>query len=409
MMRWFMGLDESDGSCTVLVFDESGAEVYRRDVQHTADGLAEFGGWVNGRVAEGIELLASLERPHGRLVEFLLDHGVQVYPINPRSLDRARDRYRPNGANDDWFDAFVLGNSLRLDHMHLRALQPDSDEATELRMLTRDRLRLAQQRTRCLNRLTQTLKEYYRRPLDVFPKLTTQFAQDFLHRFPTPDSIQGLKWKTWLTFARKHHRNEAQAREMHEKLVADQVPVKAHIVRTKSRLMLHLVQELAVMNEALKDYDQEIERLFTTSQLVDVARSLPACKTGTILPMLWAQIGDAEGRWESFRHLQAQGGTTPYTNRSGKFQSVHFRYGCNKVLRYAIHWFSIHSLQKSEWAKAYFDKQRALGKRYNQAIRALSAKWLKIMFAMWRDQAPYSEDRHLANIARDHLKQPVPA
>ncbi len=64
--------------------------------------------------------------------------------------------------------------------MHLRALQPDSDEATELRMLTRDRLRLAQQRTRCVNRLTQALKEYYRRPVEVFSKLTTEIAQDFL-------------------------------------------------------------------------------------------------------------------------------------------------------------------------------------------------------------------------------------
>ena len=409
MMRWFMGLDESDRSCTVLVFDETGEEVHRRDVPHTADGFAEFGGWVNGRVAEGIELLASLERPHGRMVEFLLDHGVRVYPVNPRSLDRARDRYRPNGANDDWFDAFVLGNSLRVDYKHLRALQPDSDEATELRMLTRDRLRLSQQRTRCLNRLTQTLKEYYLRPLEVFPKLTTGIARDFLHCFPTPDSIQGLKWKTWQTFARKHHRSEAQAGAMHQKLIADQVPAKAHIVRAKSRLMLHLVQELALVSETLKDYDQEIERLFSTFQLVDIARSLPACKTGTILPMLWAQIGDAEGRWESFRHLQAQAGTTPYTNRSGKSQSVHFRYGCNKNLRYSIHWFSIHSLQKSEWAKAYFDKQRALGNRYNQAIRALAAKWLKIMFAMWRDRTPYSEDRHLANIARQNLEHLVSA
>lgn len=124
--------------------------MYRQNVEPTADGLAAFGGWVNARVAEGVELLASLERPHGRMVEFLLDHGIPVYPINPKSLDRARDRYRPSGANDDWFDAFVLGNNLRVDHMHLRVLRPDSDETTELRMLTRDRLRLTQQRTRCL-------------------------------------------------------------------------------------------------------------------------------------------------------------------------------------------------------------------------------------------------------------------
>ena len=149
-MRWFMGLDESDSSVAVVVIDEAGGEVYRQNVEPTADGLAAFGGWVNARVAEGVELLASLERPHGRMVEFLLDHGIPVYPINPKSLDRARDRYRPSGANDDWFDAFVLGNNLRVDHMHLRVLRPDSDETTELRMLTRDRLRLTQQRTRCL-------------------------------------------------------------------------------------------------------------------------------------------------------------------------------------------------------------------------------------------------------------------
>ena len=406
-MRWFMGLDESDHSCTVLVFDEAGEEVYRRNVVCTADGLSEFGGWINAQVAEGVELLASLERPHGRMVEFLLDHGVTVYPINPKSLDRARDRYRPNGAHDDWFDAFVLGNNLRVDHMHLRVLLPDSDEATELRLLTRDRLRQSQHQTRCLNRLTQALKEYYRRPLEVFPDFTTEIAQDFLRRFTTPESIRGLKWETWLTFAKKHRKSEAQARQMYEKLMTDQAPVKAHIVRAKSRLVLHLAEELAVVNRAVKDYEREIERFFSSSQLVEVARSLPVCKTGPVLPTLWAQIGDAEGRWESFRHLQAQAGTTPYTNRSGKSQSVHFRYGCNKVLRYAIHWFSIHSLEKSEWAKAYYDKKRAQGNDYNQAIRAVGAKWLKIMYAMWRDQAPYSEERHLANIARQNMKQPV--
>ena len=59
------------------------------------------------------------------------------------------------------------------------------------------------------------------------------------------------------------------------------------------------------------------------------------------------------------------------------------------------------------WAKAYYDKKRAQGNDYNQAIRAVGAKWLKIMYAMWRDQAAYSEERHLANIARQNMKQPV--
>ena len=177
------------------------------------------------------------------MVETLLDHGVTVYPVNPKSLDRARDRYRPNGGHADWFDAFVLGNSLRVDHMHLPALQPDSEESAELKMLTRDRSRASQNQTRCLNRLTQTLKEYYRRPLEVFPDLKTHMALDFLRRFATPESLDKMRWGQWLKFAREHRRSESRAQEMWEQLHAPQLPVKAHIARVHSRQLLHLVDE----------------------------------------------------------------------------------------------------------------------------------------------------------------------
>lgn len=72
-MRWYMGLDASDSEYFVLVFDDAGQEVHRRKVEHSAEGFADFGGWLNARIADGIELFASLERPHGRMVEALLD------------------------------------------------------------------------------------------------------------------------------------------------------------------------------------------------------------------------------------------------------------------------------------------------------------------------------------------------
>lgn len=398
-----------DSEYFVLVFDDAGQEVHRRKVAHSAEGFAGFGGWLNARIADGLELFASLERPHGRMVEILLDHGVRVYPVNPKSLDRARDRYRPNGGHADWFDAFVLGNSLRVDHMHLPALRPDSEESSELKMLTRDRLRASQNQTRCLNLLTQTLKEYYRRPLEVFPDLKTHMALNFLRRFPTPESLNKLTRGQWLKFAREHRRSDSRAQEMWEQLHAPQLPVKAHIARVQSRQLLHLVDELGIIVASVKDYDQEVERFFVTLKTVDIARSLPACKTGTILPTLWAELGDAVGRWESFRHLQGYAGTTPFTKQSGKSKTVLFRYGCNKVLRYAIHWYAIHSLKKCVWSKAYHQRQLDRGRSYNQATRALASKWLKIIFVMWRDGVPYDENRHLASVAKQNINQVIAA
>ena len=40
-----------------------------------------------------------------------------------------------------------------------------------------------------------------------------------------------------------------------------------------------------------------------------------------------------------------------------------------------------------------------------QALRALGAKWLKIIFVMWRDDKPYDENYHLANITRQKMRQ----
>src|SRR6266513_1564325 len=62
------------------------------------------------------------------------------------------------------------------------------------------------------------------------------------------------------------------------------------------------------------------------------------------------------------------------------------------------------SLNRSEWANQYYRDQRAKGHSHHQALRALGAKWLKIIFVMWRDHKPYDENIHLANITRQKMR-----
>lgn len=90
---------------------------------------------------------------------------------------------------------------------------------------------------------------------------------------------------------------------------------------------------------------------------------------------------------------------------SGKQQLVRFRFACNTHLRYAIYTFAWLSLAQSEWAREYYREQRARGPRHPQALRALGAKWVKIIFVMWKHQTPYDENYHLANIARQNLRE----
>ena len=95
------------------------------------------------------------------------------------------------------------------------------------------------------------------------------------------------------------------------------------------------------------------------------------------------------------------------TRRSGKYQGVYFRFACNLHLRRALHQFAFCWLKSSEWARAYYDRYRNRGHRHHAALRALAAKWLKIIFVLWGRQVPYREEYHLAMMARQQLHQAV--
>jgi len=403
--RYYIGIDWADAEHAVWVEDETGTPVTWFAVKHTAQGFGEFGRWCDERRAQGIDLWAAIEKPAGRLVDFLLDHGVVVYPINPKALDRARDRFRMSGSKSDPFDAHVLAAFLRTDHAHLHPLRPSSEAAQELKLLTRDSLRQVRLQTRLLNQLTVTLKEYYPRPLELFKDLNTALARAFLQAYPTPQALAALTPEAWQHWAREHRLGKARTQEAWETLRHPQLPVPPHVVRAKARLLQVLVEELALTARAVDDYREAVEAFFATMPGAEQARTLPAGKSGITVPLLWAELGDAPGRWESFQHLQAEAGSVPATVRSGKQHLVQFRFACNTHLRYAVHQLAWLSVGRCEWARGSYKEQRTRGHAHHRAVRALGAKWLKIIFVMWSRQVPYNETYHLATMARQQLRR----
>jgi hypothetical protein len=406
-MRYYVGVDCADREHAVWVEDEHGTGVWSGRVAHTVEAFAEWGRWLEERRAQGDEVWAALERPDGRVVEFLLDHGVVVYPLNPKAVARARDRFRPTGGKDDPFDARVQAGFLRTDHQHLAPLRPSSEAAQELKELTRDYARQVRQQTRLLNQLTITLKEYYPQALEICDDLKSRWGQAFLRAYPTPAALQPLTERQWRRWAR-HHR--LTAKTIDAGWAAIQRPalaVPAHVVRSKARRLGVLLEQLTVTAAAVKAYQQAVEAVFAQLPAAQYASTLPGGGSGTTLPSVWAELGDAPGRWETAQQLQGHAGSVPVTARSGKGHVVLLRRACNRHLRAAIHQLAFNSLRHSEWARAYYERCRQRGHKHQRAVRGLAAKWLKIIFVMWTRQVPYDEQLHLANIARHHLRQPA--
>jgi len=406
-MRHYIGVDWADAEHAVWVEDETGTKVLSRALPQTAEAFADWGRWLDERRAHGVELWAAIEKPEGRVVDFLLDHGVVVFPLNPKTLDRARDRFRVSGAKSDPFDAQVGAGFLRTDHGHLRPLLPASEAAQELKGLTRDYGRQVRQQTRLLNQLTITLKEYYPRALELGGELTSQWVREFLRVYATPAALQALSERQWQRWARSQRLSAERTAALWTLLQRPPLPVPPHVVRVKARRVAVLLAQLEVTSEAVEAYRKAIEDFFAALPAAKWAASLPGGRRGTTVPMLWAELGDAAGRWQSFQHLQGYAGAVPVTERSGKGHVVKFRFACNTQLRYALSQFAFLSLRSSEWARAYYHRCRQRGHTHQHALRALGAKWLKIIFVLWSRQIPYNEEHHLASIARHQLRQPA--
>ena len=92
-MRYYLGVDWADASHVVWAMTETGDKVLSRSIEHTPSALSEWGRHLDEWQAQGIEVWAAIERPHRMIVDFLLDHGLSVFPVNPKALDRARDRF----------------------------------------------------------------------------------------------------------------------------------------------------------------------------------------------------------------------------------------------------------------------------------------------------------------------------
>ena len=84
--------------------------------RHSASGIAQFVEYLEKLSTYNSEQDAiGIEIPRGALVETLVERGFAVYSLNPKQMDRFRDRHTVAGAKDDRRDALVIADSLRTD------------------------------------------------------------------------------------------------------------------------------------------------------------------------------------------------------------------------------------------------------------------------------------------------------
>lgn len=185
--RAFAGVDWSGAHHQLCVLDGGGHRVTERRFPHDVAGPADLQA---ERQRHGEGLPVAVERSEGLLVEQLQAAGHVVFPVSPRIVARARERYKLAPVKDDRFDAFVLADTLRFEHAQCRPLAVASPLLAEIKALTRDRDRLLETQQATEHQLRMILEAYHPAPVRLFSSVDRQSSLSFVLDYPT----RGDQW-----------------------------------------------------------------------------------------------------------------------------------------------------------------------------------------------------------------------
>jgi transposase len=396
----FVGIDWSEEQHEVEVMAGSGQRLRSLRIAHGVEGLAKLQETIAEFASEPSEVVVGVESDHGLLVNALVGSGYQVYPINPLTAARYRDRHSLAGNKSDRRDALMLANVVRTDRHQLRPLAGDSEPALEIRARARAHLRAirlqGQLRNQLRNQLRSLLLEFYPAVVPLLAEDDIRDALAVLAVAPTPMLGRGLSLSKLEATLRRHGRQRnvaARAQDIQTRLRAPQLDLQ------RPRLIAAHGDEVASLTRVMLQVRQELAQL--EAQMAAAFRGHPDAKillscTG-LADILGARVlgesGDDPTRYADATARRNYSGPAPVTRASGKKREVTRRVARNRRLADATFCWAESAVRHSPGAHEFYRRLRSRGQPHNQAIRVIAYKLVGKLHACLRDRTLFDEQR----------------
>lgn len=394
----YAGIDWASTQHVISLIDEQGARLAEWSIVHSAQAITELLARFE-REGGAAEIAVAIESGAPLVVDQLLEAGYRLYPINPKQSDRYRDRHTAAGSKDDRLDAFVLADALRTDHARLRVLEPDSERTEEIRLRDRSRSRLIALRTALSNQLRAVLARYFPVLLELHRAMDDSFLLALLQACPDAETARAAREARLRRLLEQHSVRKLQSATLLELFKKPSFLVRASTRSACRDEALSLAKQIELLNAEIRVADKRIEELLESHPDHELLLSLPGLGTCLVARVI-AGLGDHRAPGPDPRSLLALAGTAPVTRRSGKSgaHNVSMRHGCSRELQCAFYLMARCSLRTSRWAAEYLRGTTQRGVRRPIALRALSNKWAKILWAVLHTRRPYDEALHISHL-----------
>lgn len=403
---WFVGFDWAGAMHHACVHDGAGRMIVERDIAHHGGALAEFfDGLLKTTSSDADKIAIAIETPHGPIVEGALERGFAVFSINPKQLDRFRDRFTVAGAKDDSRDAHVMADSLRTDRRAFRRLAPDEPLIMELREWSRIGRDLGQERDRLTNRLREQLWRYYPQALKLTDDLHTEWFLKVWELMPAPASVKQSRRPKIAQILASHRVRRVDADGVLQILREKPLSVSPGAVTAATAHIGMLIVRIRLLNAQIKKVDARLDELHSRiaaaqenepgqncgQRDVMILQSLPGVGRTTLAALLSEAAKPVEER--NYAVLRALSGVAPVTRRSGKSLIVIRRHACNRRLREAVyHWARV-SVQHDPASRSRYAALRARGHNHARALRGVADRLLYVACKMLERQVAYDPEK----------------
>jgi len=391
------GLDWATDEHAVCIVDDTGVVIHEFVIAHTAAGLRQL---VDTLSRRGVPRVA-IERPDGPVVDALLEAGVGVVVVAPRTVKAFRQRYALSGSKSDRGDAYVLADCLRSDGHRWPSLQPDTPATKTLRANVRARRDLVDTRVAVANQLRAHLLINFPGLVGLFSDLDGKTSRRFIRRFPTPDHADWITEKRLDNWLRAAGYNAKRATvDLHAHLTNAAPGTRGPDAHARAAITIAYLDVIEALVTQIAALDKHIAALLDAHPDAHIFTSLPRCGTIRAATLL-AEIGDCRARFPDAESLACLAGVAPSTRASGRHRAVTFRWTSNTRLRNAICSFAGDTRNDNEWAATRYRELRAAGKRHPHAERIMARTWTQIIWRCWIDRQPYNPTLHRGRLHHD--------
>ena len=405
----FVGDDWAEDHHDVEIVDDTGRVRTRRRLPEGLEDVTRLHALVAEQMPEdwadldpgqaAARVKVGNETDRGPWVGALVAAGYEVFPINPLSVARYRERHSTSGAKSDAADAHLLAEIVRLDRAHHRPVAGDTDEGEAIKLTTRTHQSLIWDRTRHVLRLRSALREYFPVALQAFEDLDAPEALELLGRAPDPDQAARLSIATIAAaLTRARRRNvEDRATELREMLGAQELRQPPVLQDAYAAVVASEVAIITTLNVQVDRLGAVVADHFGRHRDAEIYTSLPVL--GVILAArILGEFGDAPDRYTDSKARKNYAGTSPITRASGTKKVVLARYARNRRLGDALQQWALGSMRGSPGARTYYQQLRARHIGHQAALRQLANRLVGILHGRLKTHTNYDENTAWAHI-----------